>query len=89
MAIVGYEQVTAQSLQVTTGPTYQFRLECPEGKTPLGGGFALTDYGDTDIKVLQSSPEIYTSYRGWVLEIANPNENPLTVAIYMICADED
>lgn len=80
-----YERADVQSPQVTS-TFYQYEVECPNDKSPLGGGFSLTDYGDNDIKVVHSSPQFYTGFKGWAVAVENLNGNPLAVAVYVTCA---
>jgi hypothetical protein len=81
--IPGYE-IVQQTFTVPANTTImaQFTVNCPSGKSVLGGGFLLNGAGN----VVQSQPSVFGGLFGWLVGVNNPLPFTMSLYVYAVCA---
>lgn len=78
----GYEQVVKPTTVAGAGAN-NYDVECPGSKSVFGGGWDLTKTQDT-AEVVGSQPK---SNSVWTFRVKGPTVAPVTVSLYVICAN--
>jgi hypothetical protein len=89
--ISGYEIVYSNWRElgwVAGGGRIQIYTACPDGKTPINGGYETIWEGTIRLNINSNVPYDDGTQKGWLMDIYNPGDYPTTqIRGYAICAN--
>ena len=79
----GYEQVVRPTT-ISGNGSNNYDVDCPGGKSVLGGGWDLTKVTNNTADVVGSQPK---SNSVWTFRVTTPTTGSATISLYLICAN--